>query len=98
MSTVRLRLGDVQASAVEIGITDPAHDDEREVWWPRLDGSVLVFELGSGALVAGLLTDAANSEDDAAEHCPDAEARRDARRARDGLTTIAARVRALGGQ
>lgn len=93
MSLVRIRMGAVQASAVEINVTDPAHDDEREDWWPVVDGAWLTFDATRADAVALLLVDAANAEDGSAEQGADASARKDARAARDALAALASRVR-----
>jgi hypothetical protein len=86
---IRLHLGAQQLSALEINLTDPAHDDDREPWWPTVDGRALVFDESHRSEVASLLTDLANSEDYLAERdgCAFAKA------AREALTTLSMRVR-----
>lgn len=60
---IRLRLTEPQASIVEIHVLDSAHDDERQVWWPTLDGLYLCFDACMANDVADLFNDAANSEE-----------------------------------
>ncbi len=90
MTTVRLRLGAQQASALQINLTDPAHDVDREPWWPVVERDALVFADTDRDRVASLLTDMANSED--AQH--EATGCRYAAAARDALTRLVARCRA----
>ncbi len=56
------------------------------------DGDALRFEARDGETLFRVLVDLANSEDATAEHNPDAEARRMARAARDGLGTLATKA------
>ncbi len=82
MATRVTRLGDVQLSALEIYIFDPAHD---ETPFPgHLDGSTLVVDDVDAA--AALLTEASNSADSEPEGT-----RHQA--TVDALDTIAARLR-----
>ena len=59
----RLKLTEPQASIVEIHVLDSAHDDERQPWWPKLDGIFLAFEPAHAAAIAELFFDASNSEE-----------------------------------
>jgi hypothetical protein len=66
---MRLRIGDVQASAVEVLLLDVAHVEYAalvgEPAFPgRLEGSVLVVEDADRDLAWRMLVDAANSADD----------------------------------
>jgi hypothetical protein len=87
-----ISVGEQQLSALEINILDPAHDDEREDWWPTVEGKRMTYDTKDAELVWRLLVEAANSEDAHAEMAEDPEDRRAARQARDALTALSARV------
>lgn len=66
---IRLKLTEPQASIVEIHILDSAHDDDREPWWPTLEGCTLVLDETEIDRIADLFTEAANSEENEPGPC-----------------------------
>jgi hypothetical protein len=97
MALVTLILGEQQASAVEIYVTDPVFDDDPDRVRVTLDGKALTFEASESEQVASGLTDVLNGIDDTAEDPKaDAEERKYARQARDALTALVRRVRKVG--
>lgn len=61
----RLTVTSAQMSIVQIHCDDPAHDDEREDWWPtQVSATIIEFPLDRVDDVVALLTEAANSESD----------------------------------
>lgn len=63
MGLIRLKLTDAQACIVELHVLDSAHDDERQPWWPVLEGLALSFDPARAGEVAELFFDASNSEE-----------------------------------
>jgi hypothetical protein len=97
MALVTLILGEQQASAVEIYVTDPAHDDDPDRVRVTFDGKGLTFEASESEQIASGLTDVLNGIDETAEDPrADAEERKYARKSRDALTSLVRRIRKVG--
>ena len=93
-----ITLGERQASAIEIYVADPAHDDDDERPPVEYDpaSNRLSWKSEDTEIVASRLTDILNGLDDQAEGMVpsiDAEGRAQARIDRDALTALVRRVR-----
>jgi hypothetical protein len=61
----RLTVTSAQMSIVQIHCDDPAHDDERQDWWPtQVTATIIEFPADRAEDVARLLTEISNSESD----------------------------------
>jgi len=70
-----ITLTPAQASLFEIYLEDPAHDDEREEWWPsRTSARVVEFDQADAHRVADLFTEISNSEEGNAQYWKPAHA------------------------
>lgn len=59
---MRLKLTEAQVSIVELHVIDMVHDDERQPWWPVLEGQTLTVDPDRIDDTVMLFVEAANSE------------------------------------
>jgi hypothetical protein len=90
-------LGEQQQSAVEIYVTDPVFDEDEDRPPVTLEGSRLFFDTDDREIVASRLTEVLNGVDDEAEDkSAFPETRKQARQARDALTSLVRKIRKGG--